>query len=257
MKRLSEQGQEEGGMFANPGNHMMAGMAKGAVEQAGADPRFSSVMKTAGAGAAVGVVAGATILGAPVLLGLAGAAGGTYLATRSGETGAAARRAGVRGSDAAKVGFGHAKTFNDEHDVTGKTTRAAKSAYQGAIDFDQKHDVTGKTSRAASATHKAATDFNDRHDVTGKAAKAGKAVVDGTKAGYARAQEYDQKHDVSGKTAAAARNAAARVSAGYSAASAYNKEHDISGRAGRAASDAASTAAGAASKAWGSIWGKK
>eukprot|EP00284_Hemiselmis_tepida_P008276 CAMPEP_0174928082 /NCGR_PEP_ID=MMETSP1355-20121228/22731_1 /TAXON_ID=464990 /ORGANISM="Hemiselmis tepida, Strain CCMP443" /LENGTH=184 /DNA_ID=CAMNT_0016174225 /DNA_START=50 /DNA_END=601 /DNA_ORIENTATION=- len=120
------------------------------------------------AGGAVGVAVGAAVIGAPVLLGAAGAAGAAYLATKDGEQGDAARKIGNETNHL----IGQAKEADQKHQITSKATAAAKGAIEKAREFNEEHKVVEKTTEAVKGAAAKAKEINDKYDVTGKTGKA-------------------------------------------------------------------------------------
>eukprot|EP00941_MAST-03F_sp_MAST-3F-sp1_P000999 g999.t1 len=176
-------------------------------EQFTAAGGFKKVMAVGGAGAAAGVAAGALVVGAPILLGVGGLAGGIYAATRKGETGRRAHAAG----EAFSSGVSTASEINKEYKITETGWNMTKRGVNGAIDLNKKHDITGKTAAVGgvlwNGTKKAASatmEFNERHDVTGKVAKVGGTIWDGTKQAVSGTIEFNRRHRVTEKIGNAA-----------------------------------------------------
>lgn len=166
------------------------------IEQSGG---FKRVMQVGGAGAAVGAVAGLTVLGAPVLLAVGGLGGGIYAATRGGKTGENALSAG----DAFSSGVSSTREFNRKHQVTDKAWDLTKRGASSAVDFNEDYDVTGKVSTAAgkvwSGTKKAGSaigDFNEEHDVTGHIARGASYTWSAAKSGASATAEFNEKYGV-------------------------------------------------------------
>lgn len=166
----------------------------------GDGPSFKSVASTAAVGATTGLVAGVTVLGAPVTLAAAGTAGGVYLATRNDGVGETARGVGEKG----RVLFNKAMAYDKKHDVSGKVKRTAVRGYKKAVDLNEKYDITGKTKSAIAATASAAQsayryarEANDKYDVTGKASVAVKDLSRAAKSGARRASAINTKYQIS------------------------------------------------------------
>lgn len=98
----------------------------------------------AGAAAAGGIAV--TAAAGSVTLGLVGAAGAAYAASRSDAVGDAARSTGK-----AAIAVGNkAAEFNREHHITDKVSAAAKKGYATAKEVDQKHNFSGKAASGIS-----------------------------------------------------------------------------------------------------------
>ena len=90
---------------------------------------MASVLRTGAVGAAAGTVIGAAVVGAPVLMAVAGLGGGLYAASKSEH----ARNAGDAMALASSKTFRAAVDFNAQHDITGKVGSAGGVAWQGTM----------------------------------------------------------------------------------------------------------------------------
>eukprot|EP00961_Rhodomonas_salina_P139588 1878526-Rhodomonas_salina.1 len=116
----------------------------------------------AGAGCGAGYVIGG------VFLGLVGAAGGAYAATKQGKIGEAARSSGR-----VVVTLGRkASKFNQEHKVTEKAKKACVAAYTSIKETNEKHKITERTGKAFKGGFESAKTFNERNQITTKIASA-------------------------------------------------------------------------------------
>jgi len=140
--------------MAQKGAHV-AGQANAAVKTAGG---YSTV---AGA-AAIGVVAGAVVLGPVTAVALG--AGAAYATTRKDGVGDVARQTGNAAATAATA----AKKFNQDHNITGKLYDATSAAASKAKEVNVKYGITTKVSQGLSSGYAKATEFDKKNDVRGK-----------------------------------------------------------------------------------------
>jgi len=137
-----------------------------------------------GAGGLIGAVFGGPVLG------LLGAGGGYYCATRP---------EGSKAGDAAK-GLGRstvqtyrsAKKWCNKNRVGPKMKAAGANVYQGAQEMNQKYRVSERTTNLAAGAYRATKKFNEKHDVTGKMSRgfiAGLNKLAGEKEGQAGGQQ--------------------------------------------------------------------
>ena len=174
------------------------------------DPSFKTVGATALTGATGGLLAGVTVLGAPITLALAGGVGGAYLATRGDETGETARNVG----DSARHTFTKAHELDRKYEISTKTKHAAMKTYQAAVDMEKKYDLSGKATRTAELVADTASSgiqyakkVDEKYDVSGKTAAVAKAGWEGAKAGTRKLSEVNEKYKISEKATNAASSA--------------------------------------------------
>ena len=119
---------------------------------------------------AVGTGVVASTIGLP-MVGVLAVGGGLATAGAaafgSGDKSDVARTAGKMTAQTAK----NVKSFDNQHDISGKTVRTAKAAAEKANEFDKKHQVTATIAGAAKSLWSKANDVNAKYDITGRAGR--------------------------------------------------------------------------------------
>lgn len=113
------------------------------VDEAGGGKQL---LGAAGAGAVAGIAVGAAV-GIPILGGVAGAAGLTYLAVQKGSGGKAARAVG----GAAVAAGSKAKELNRKHGLDKKAAKAGKSVVSAGKRLNKKFHITHNLGVVANA----------------------------------------------------------------------------------------------------------
>jgi hypothetical protein len=123
------------------------------------------------AAAALGGVAGLVLLGPLTAVAAAGAA--AYATTRSDEVGDAARTA----SKVAIDGVAAAKSFDSEHNISGRAVSAAKAAAAKAKELDEKHNLVGRAKAAGAAAVQSAKELEAKHQASCSAGSLARAAL--------------------------------------------------------------------------------